>query len=163
LTEGGRVAIEIERKFLVDRDAWRPEGPGIPIRQGFLSTDKERVVRVRLAGDRAFLTIKGSTENLGRLELEYPIPPADAAVMLDRLCPRPLIEKTRYRHPVGRHVFEVDVFHGDNDGLVVAEVELSAATEPFERPPWLGPEVSSDPRYFNANLAIRPYRSWGDG
>jgi CYTH domain-containing protein len=157
------VATEIERKFLVDRDAWRPEGPGVPICQGFLSTAKERVVRVRLAGDRAFLTVKGSSENFTRLEFEYPIPPADAAVMLDRLCVPPLIEKTRYRHQVGRHVFEVDVFHGDNDGLIVAEVELSAETETFERPPWLGKEVSGDPRYFNSNLAIRPYRSWGDG
>jgi CYTH domain-containing protein len=129
-------------------------------RQGYLSTEKTRTVRVRLEGDRGVLTVKGLTRGVTRLEFEYEIPAADAARMLDDLCERPLIEKTRYRIDTGRHVWEVDEFHGDNEGLVVAEIELAAADEVFDRPAWIGREVSDDPRYFNANLVAHPYRSW---
>jgi CYTH domain-containing protein len=117
------MAKEIERKFLVNTALWRAAA-GTPYRQGYLSSVNERVVRVRIAGDRGFLTIKGLTTGVSRLEFEYPIPLADAAVMLDQICERPLIEKTRHLEVFAGRKWEIDVFHGDNDGLVVAEVEL---------------------------------------
>ncbi len=111
--------------------------------RGYLCAQKERVVRVRIAGPRAYLTIKGQTdEAITRLEFEYPLPLADATTLLDRLCEKPLVEKTRYKEKIGAHVWEIDVFHGDNDGLIVAEIELSAPDEAFERPAWIGEEVS---------------------
>lgn len=155
------MGIEIERKFLIDRRIWRPTGTGTLIRQGYLSAARERVVRVRLAGLRAFLTIKGLTdEHITRLEFEYPIPVEDAAMLLDRVCERPLLEKTRHEEKIGSHVWEIDVFHGDNDGLIVAEIELDDPHESFGRPDWLGAEVSDDPRYLNVNLAARPFTRW---
>jgi CYTH domain-containing protein len=114
-----------------------------------------------MAGDKAFLTIKGTTQSLSRLEFEYPIPMADAVVMLDQLCETPPIEKTRYRQTVGGHIWEIDVFHGENEGLIVAEIELSSETEIFDRPHWIAEEVSDDPRYFNNNLAVNPFKVWG--
>jgi adenylate cyclase len=156
------MGTEIERKFLVDRAAWRPAEQGAVMRQGYISSQRERIVRVRIAGPQAFLTIKGETDDaLTRLEFEYPIPLEDAAVLLDRLCEKPLVEKTRYKEKVGAHVWEIDVFHGDNDGLVVAEIELGDPREAFTRPAWLSAEVSDDPRYLNANLARMPFKSWG--
>ncbi len=155
------MALEIERKFLVDKNLWRPDGDGVAYRQGYLSRVEERVVRVRVAGDAAFLTIKGPSENVSRLEFEYPIPVEDAEAQLDRLCERPLIEKTRYEQKVGDHSWTIDVFHGDNDGLIVAEIELSDEDETFERPQWLDKEVSDDPRYFNSNLSKSPFGYWG--
>lgn len=154
------MAHEIERKFLVVDSSWKANAPGVLFRQGYLSTDKARTVRVRLEGERGVLTIKGLTRGVTRLEFEYDIPADDAIRMLDELCERPLIEKTRYRVAVGRHVWDVDEFHGDNAGLVVAEVELTSPDDAFERPSWIGREVSDDPRYFNANLVSHPYRSW---
>jgi CYTH domain-containing protein len=155
------MAEEIERKFLIREDRWRPPPEsGTRIRQGYLSTGPERVVRVRLAGDAAYLTIKGPTVGVRRLEFEYPIPPADAEVMLDRLCLSPLIAKTRYRVPWQGRIWEVDVFEGDNAGLTIAEVELPSVEAALVLPPWVGREVSDDPRYFNSNLAVRPYRLW---
>ena len=154
------MAVEIERKFLVDQGLWKPQSEGIRYRQGYLSVQPERVVRVRVAGDQARLTLKGASERLSRLEFEYTIPMDDATILLERMCLRPLIEKTRYRRPFGKHVWEIDVFHGDNAGLIVAEIEISDEAEDFERPPWIGEEVSDDPRYLNANLAVRPFRSW---
>jgi adenylate cyclase len=151
---------EIERKFLVRDGSWREAAEGVPYRQGFLSTVPERTVRVRVAGSQGTMTVKGKTIGARREEFEYEIPAADAERMLDALCERPLIEKVRYRLPVGRHVWEIDVFGGDNAGLVVAEIELGAEDEPFEKPAWLGEEVTDDPRYFNANLVARPYRDW---
>jgi len=133
---------------------------GTLYRQGYLSSVKERVVRVRIAGDRGFLTIKGLTTGVSRLEFEYPIPLPDATVMLDQLCERPLIEKTRYREVYADRIWEIDVFHGDNDGLVVAEVEIANPEQKVELPRWAGAEVSNDPRYFNNNLAAHPYRYW---
>ena len=154
------MAREVERKFLVTGAHWKPGAPGVEMRQGYLSTVKERTVRVRTEGARAVLTIKGLTVGVSRLEFEYEIPLADANRMLDELCERPLVEKTRYRVAAGRHTWEIDEFHGENAGLVVAEIELASSDEPFERPAWVGKEVSDDPRYFNANLIARPYRTW---
>jgi CYTH domain-containing protein len=152
---------EIERKFLVRRDLWRPDpGQGVRYRQGYLSTDPARVVRVRTAGERAYLTIKGLTAGLERAEYEYPIPLADADALLDSICLRPIIEKTRYRIPYGDRVWEVDDFAGENAGLLIAEVELPEPDAKFERPPWLGDEVSADPRYFNSSLIAHPYSRW---
>lgn len=151
---------EIERKFLVVGDGWRNTAEAEPLRQGFLSTEPERTVRVRLAGSRGSLTIKGKTIGARRQEFEYEIPGADAQRMLDTLCERPLIEKVRYRLRVGRHIWEVDVFEGENAGLVIAEVELESEDEAFEKPDWAGEEVTDDPRYFNSNLVAKPFRTW---
>ena len=151
---------EIERKFLVGNDSWRPGASGTRFRQGYLSTDPERTVRVRLEGDRGVLTIKGPSRGISRAEFEYPIPAAEAATLLDTLCLQPLIEKTRYRVEHGGHLWEIDEFAGDNAGLVLAEVELSSEDEQVALPPWVGMEVSNDPRYFNANLARHPFSRW---
>ena len=151
---------EIERKFLVDRARWTPRGDGVHLVQGYLSSHKERVVRVRIAGTQAKLTIKGKNEGIRRLELEYDIPVADAKRMLDELCERPLIDKHRYTEEVGGHTWEIDVFHGENDGLVLAEIELESEDTAFEKPPWATDDVSHDARYYNANLLSAPYSTW---
>jgi adenylate cyclase len=148
---------EIEHKFLVDLGSWRPTSAGTLIRQGYLSTAKDRVVRVRIAGESASLTVKGVASGLARPEFEYAIPRSDAEFLLEQLCIKPLIEKTRYREVVGGDRWDIDVFHGDNDGLIVAELEVAREGEPFRRPSWIGREVSTDPRYFNANLVANPY------
>lgn len=155
------MAAEVERKFLVIGQQWRTLATGVPYRQGYLSTVKERTVRVRTAGAHAYLTVKGLTTGVSRLEFEYEIPVADANRMLDELCERPLIEKLRYRIPFGALTWEVDEFLGDNRGLVVAEVELERADQPIDRPGWIGADISADPRYFNSNLVRRPYSTWG--
>ena len=158
--EDSVMAQEIERKFLVTGDTWRRGIDGICIRQGYLSSVKERTVRVRTAGTKGFLTVKGLTTGVTRAEFEYEIPFNDASAMLDTLAERPLVEKTRYRILVGKLVWEVDEFHGENEGLIVAEVELSSADTTFEKPCWIGQEVSDDPRYFNSMLALHPYGTW---
>lgn len=152
---------EIERKFLVEGDAWRALAEGTRYRQGYLSTVKERTVRVRTIGDKAYLTIKGITQGIARAEFEYEIPLADANALLDDLCERPLIEKDRYKILHGGLTWEVDEFFGENAGLVLAEVELEAEDQVVELPDWVGQEVSDDPRYYNANLIASPYRTWG--
>ncbi|HEX5854752.1 MAG TPA: CYTH domain-containing protein [Thermoanaerobaculia bacterium] len=154
------MGLEIERKFLVTDDSWKVLATGVPCRQGYLSSAPERNVRVRIAGEKGTLTVKGLNDGVTRAEFEYAIPAEDAAAMLDRLCEKPLIEKTRYRIPFGAHTWEVDEFHGENAGLVVAEVELRSADEKPARPAWVGREVSSDARYFNSNLAKRPFTTW---
>ena len=155
------MPVEIERKFLVNGDAWRGPGTGTRYRQGYLSVEPGRTVRVRLADDSAWLTIKGRSEGMARAEYEYPIPVADAVEMLDTLCIHPLIEKVRYCIEHAGHTWEVDEFSGDNAGLVLAEVELAAADEAVELPAWAGREVTDDPRYYNASLQLHPYREWG--
>ena len=152
---------EIERKFLVDGDAWRALGERTRYRQGYLSTAKERTVRVRTIGKKGYLTVKGLTLGIARAEFEYEIPLEDADAMLKGLCERPLIEKDRYKIPYGNHTWEVDEFFGDNAGLIMAEVELEGEDEALEKPQWIGREGSDDPRYFNANLIANPYRNWG--
>jgi len=155
------MAIEIERKFLLKNQQWRTlTDDSRLIRQGYLSDQPERTVRVRVAGEQAWLTVKGKTKGIARLELEYPIPVAEAMQLLDQLCLKPLIEKYRYRIIQGDLVWEVDEFLGDNTGLVVAEIELSAADQAFDRPDWLGAEVSDDPRYFNSALIHQPFSRW---
>lgn len=153
---------EIERKFLVAGEGWRETAEGTAYRQGFLSTEPERTVRVRAAGDRGTITIKGKNVGARRAEFEYEIPLADAQQMLDTLCKRPLIEKVRYTLSAGAHTWEIDVFGGDNAGLVVAEIELGSEDETFDKPGWVGDEVTGDPRYFNSNLVDNPYRTWED-
>lgn len=156
------MAIEIERKFLVTdlsaQAAWRT-APARVIRQGYLNRDKLRTVRVRVAGEGAFLTIKGASVGATRAEFEYPIPPVDAQALL-LLCDGPLIEKTRHVFQHAGTTWEVDVFAGENAGLVVAEVELQSEAQAFERPVWLGAEVTHDARYFNSHLAVHPYARW---
>lgn len=149
---------EIERKFLVVDEQWRV-ADGTKYRQGYLSTDKERTVRVRIAGNKAMLTIKGITQGASRAEYEYEIPVEDAEELLD-LCQRPIIEKWRHEIEHAGMTWEVDEFFGDNQGLVLAEVELDSPDEAFDLPPWVGKEVTDDPRYFNANLVHHPFRNW---
>ncbi len=155
------MAIEIERKFLVTSDGWREAADsGIRFRQGYLIGAEKASVRVRIEGERANLNIKSATLGIRRQEFEYEIPLAEAEEMLDTLCEQPQIEKIRYRVPVGAHIWEVDVFTGDNEGLIVAEVELADEQEPFERPEWIGKEVSDDTRYYNVCLTKYPYKDW---
>jgi adenylate cyclase len=154
------MAKEIERKYLVKTDVWRPQGEGIHFKQGYLNSQKERVVRVRIEGSKAKLTIKGITTGVTRSEFEYAIPVEDAAILLDQLCEKPLIDKHRHKEQHGGLTWEIDVFHSENEGLVIAEVELPSEDIRPELPPWAAEEVSSDPRYFNSNLLKNPYRNW---
>jgi adenylate cyclase len=154
------MAVEIERKFLVKGDNWRSLAVGVVYRQGYLASGQGCTVRVRVAGDRGYLTIKGATQGISRAEYEYAIPFADANELLDTLCQKPLIEKTRYRIPWRTVVWEVDEFAGENQGLIVAEVELTDAAQIVEAPDWIGEEVSHDPRYYNVNLARHPFSRW---
>ena len=154
------MGTEIERKFLLKDERWRIGALGQLYRQGYVASSPGRTVRVRLAGDHAWLTLKGPVTGWARAEFEYEIPVADAAELLDTLCEKPLIEKTRYKIEVGEVTWEIDEFHGDNAGLVVAEVELASAGQAFESPPWLGQEVSHDSRYFNSRLAKHPFSTW---
>jgi CYTH domain-containing protein len=155
------MATEIERKFLLKNDQWRAlAGSGTRYRQGYLSTDELCTVRVRSDGRRGFLTIKGQGSGLARPEFEYPVPLADAEQMLGTLCRQPLIEKIRYEIRYASHLWEIDEFHGDNAGLLLAEVELASETQRVEIPDWVGEEVTGDPRYYNACLAQHPYSRW---
>lgn len=151
---------EIERKFLVTGTGWREAAQEREICQGYLTLDKERTVRVRLAGGNGTLTIKGPSQGAARSEFEYPIPSEDARLLLHELCLQPVIEKTRYRVPLGELVWEVDVFRGQNEGLIVAEVELSSETQEIALPEWIGEEVTGDPRYYNARLVAEPFTKW---
>jgi len=151
---------EIERKYLVDLAAWKPQGEGIHFKQGYLNSQKERVVRVRIEGTKAKLTIKGLTTGVTRSEFEYAIPVEDAALLLDNLCEQPLIDKHRHKEEHHGKLWEIDVFHGGNEGLVVAEIELASEQEAITLPAWVGAEVSSDPRYFNSNLLKHPFSQW---
>lgn len=154
------MATEIERKFIVDATLWRPQGVGVRIRQGYLPMAGKTVVRVRASGEGAWLTVKGENKGMTRLEFEYPVPISDAEAMLDALCARPLIEKIRYSVRFSGADWTVDVFEGDNAGLIMAEIELEYENQEVILPPWAGREVTDDPRYYNANLALRPYGRW---
>ena len=155
------MAIEIERKFLVSGTGWRVAAPR-HYRQGYLCHDPARTVRVRLAGDDAFLTIKGETHGASRAEFEYAIPSPDARELLG-LCAGALIEKRRHVSEHDGLLWEVDEFLGDNAGLIVAEVELGTEGQALTLPDWVGAEVTDDPRYYNSNLSRHPYAAWRDG
>ena len=155
-----RAASTVFLKRTSTTAAWKPAGQGIHFKQGYLNSQQERVVRVRIEGDLAKLTIKGANKGLTRSEFEYAIPIDDAAQMLDDLCEQPLIDKHRHKEIHAGKTWEIDVFHGDNAGLVVAEVELASEDEKVAVPAWAVQEVSSDPRYFNSNLLKNPFNSW---
>ena len=155
------MAKEIERKFLVLNDQWRDRVKKQDYyRQGYLNDAVQCSIRVRVTNDKAYLNIKSATLGIQRSEYEYPIPMEEANEMLDAFSLGPIIEKTRYFVDIGKHTWEIDVFDGDNKGLVVAEIELSDEHEAFEKPDWLGDEVSDDPRYYNVCLVKHPYKDW---
>lgn len=154
---------EIERKFLIVDDSWRAQAkPGVYMSQGYMGDAKKASVRVRVEGDEANINIKSATLGISRMEYEYAIPRDEALEMLKNLCEQPLIEKTRYEVEIGNHTWEVDVFEGDNEGLIVAEVELGSEDEAFEKPSWAGEDVSHDTRYYNVCLVKHPYKDWDD-
>lgn len=157
------MGVEIERKFLVLGSDWKTGLSGTEYRQGYLTSDPERTVRVRLAGAQGYLTIKGASTGASRLEFEYPIPAEEAAQMLERLCRKPLIEKIRYRVPHAGMVWDVDEFFGDNAGLILAEIELEHEDQAVELPHWAGEEVTGDSRFYNASLAEHPLATWPAG
>jgi adenylate cyclase len=156
------MATETERKFLVISDAWRENVVGVTYHQGYLSDDPARTVRIRTAGDKAFITVKGakSPDGTSCPEYEYPIPHKDAREMLDALCLPGKIEKVRHKVVHEGMTWEVDEFKGENEGLIVAEIELTTAAQVFAKPAWAGAEVTQDARYSNAMLAKNPFRNW---
>lgn len=156
------MGVEIERKFLVKGNRWRELAPGTLYRQGYLANSAERTVRVRIAGNQGYITIKGQTEGIARSEFEYSIPVEDAAQLLDHLCDRPLIEKYRHKIAIDDVIWEVDEFLGENQGLIIAEVELQDANQAIALPDWIGQEVSDDPRYYNASLTKHPFTRWAN-
>ena len=153
--------LEIERKFLVDHEKWselvKPDG--ILYVQGYLSIDEDKIVRIRIAGDKGFLTIKGKSETFSHPEYEYSIPEDDARALIQNYTAS-RVEKVRTRIPAGNHVWEVDEFHGENKGLLMAEIELESPDDIFEKPAWLGEEVTGDRRYYNAWLSLHPFCTW---
>lgn len=154
------MAKEIERKFLVKNEDFKKQAQGTMYRQGYLNSIKERTVRVRTVGDKAFMTVKGITVGATRAEYEYEIPFNDCNEMLDNLAEKPIIEKKRYKIPQGEFTWEIDEFFGENQGLVVAEIELQSEDQKFDKPDWVGEEVTGDPKYFNSNLIKNPYTKW---
>lgn len=153
------MAYEIERKFLVKNQTWQADATKKYYKQGYLAREGT-VVRVRIAGEKAFLTIKGKSNGISRVEYEYEIPLSDAHELLDNLCEKPLIEKYRYMIDYQGFTWEIDEFLGENEGLIVAEIELESENQNFPMPDWLGEEVSQDGRYYNANLVKNPYKNW---
>lgn len=156
------MGTEIERKFLVNGDAWREGAQRLECAQGYLTTGPPVSVRVRTMGDRAMLTVKSGRSGITRAEYEYTIPVDDARELLATACCSAVIEKTRHLVQHAGMTWEVDEFHGDNEGLLVAEIELETEDQPFESPPWIGEEVSLDPRYLNSSLSQHPYSEWRD-
>ena len=154
------MALEIERKYLIDLEKIGTLENGIRIKQGYLSTNKDAVVRVRVKNDKAYLTIKGSNSGIARLEYEYEIPLDEANEMLEKLCQKPVIDKTRYIINHENHTWELDIFYGENEGLVVVEVELSSEDETIILPSWVKEEVTTDARYYNSNLMKHPFKDW---
>lgn len=153
------MAEEIERKFLVTGDAWREQASPHRIAQGYLCRDPDRVVRVRLRDENAFMTIKGRAQGIRRSEIEFPIPREDAELLL-AMCLPTVIEKTRHEVEWAGHTWEVDEFHSSNAGLIVAEIELPSEDAEVELPPWVGTEVSHDHRYANSHLSEHPFNTW---
>ncbi len=154
------MAIEIERKFIIKNNEWHtPEIMGLSMKQGYLTNSPESVVRIRMAGEQAFITVKGKTKGATRLEFEYEIPVTDALEMLE-LCQKPLVEKIRYMIYYRGFEWSIDIFSGSNQGLAVAEIELDSEEQCFEIPPWARREVTEDPRYYNSNLINHPFNSW---
>jgi len=154
------MAKEIERKFLVKSRDYRRLAQPICFRQGYISRVPGKIVRVRLAGELGFITIKGISTGFERDEYEYEIPKEDAEQILDKLCEKPLIEKTRWTVSHCDKTWIVDEFEGENEGLVVAEIELKSTDESFEKPGWIGCEVTSNPRYYNSHLVVNPFKDW---
>ncbi len=155
------MAFEIERKFLVKNNKWKENILSETVlKQGYIAHQPNATVRVRIAGDSAYLNIKSATTGISRAEFEYAIPLADAEAMLEKVAEQPFIHKSRYKVQWGGHVWDLDLFGGENAGLVMAEIELSSEDESFQLPPWAGEEVSADPRYYNANLVKHPFTQW---
>lgn len=154
------MAVEIERKFLVNQTILGELRDGIAIKQGYIPTQGKTVVRLRIKGSKAFLTIKGESHGIRCSEFEYEIPVSDAQAMIDELCASKVIDKTRYEIQVGQHLWEVDIFHGANQGLIVAEIELSDENEEFETPDWVSEQVTGQAKYYNSNLLLVPYNQW---
>jgi len=155
------MATEIERKFLVLNQDWQEHTRSeLHIVQAYLATNEYSSTRIRIQDDQANINIKSATLGVSRTEFEYAIPVDDAQLMIDDLCIKPVIEKTRYIVKHMQHTWEIDVFSGDNEGLIVAEIELLSPDEAFEKPSWLGEEVSHDKRYYNVCLIENPYKTW---
>lgn len=156
------MGVEIERKFLVKNNDWKTLGEAVLYKQGYICSDFERVVRVRVAGEKAYLTIKSKTVkgSISRMEYEYEIPLTDGEELLNTLCEKPIVEKTRTKVKWEGFIWEIDEFSGLNEGLVVAEIELPTEDTPFEKPDWIGKEVSEDKRYSNSNLIKMPFSKW---
>lgn len=154
------MSKEVERKYLIDITEIGSLENGAIIKQEYISTTDNTVVRIRISDEHAFLTLKGENNGITRLEFEYKIPLDDAEQIISQLCSGPIVEKTRYRVKHCKHCWEIDVFHGENEGLVVAEIELSEEDEAFEIPHWITTEVSDDERYYNSNLLLNPFKNW---
>lgn len=153
------MGVEIERKFLVDVEALELKNP-ITIKQGYIQTADNTVVRARIKGSKGYLTIKGQNVGATRLEFEYEIPVDEANEMLEKLCLQPIIDKSRYEIMYGKHLWEIDIFYGNNEGLVIAEVELESEDEAFELPAWVKEEVTGEIQYYNNQLMKNPYKNW---
>jgi adenylate cyclase len=161
--ESAPMSIEIEHKFLLATADWRKQiQKSVKYKQGYLSSQPSSSIRVRIADTHAWLNIKSATIGTQRLEFEYEIPLPDAEQIITTLCAKPLIEKTRHFVPNDHNLWEIDEFEGDNQGLIVAEIELSEVGQHFTKPPWLGAEVTHDLRYYNNNLTVNPYKNWQD-
>lgn len=154
------MGVEIERKFLILNDEWKKKGRPIKVTQGYLQTNKECTIRVRVIDDKGVITIKGQNIGATRPEYEYVIPVIDALELLENLCLKPLIDKTRYLFEYRGLTWEIDEFHRENDGLVIAEVELKSESQKIELPSWVGEEVTGDERYYNSYLSRHPYKEW---
>ncbi len=155
------MANEIEHKYLIINDDWKAHADdGIQIIQGYMGSNEKSSIRIRINGDKANLNIKSKTIGIKRSEYDYKIPLEEAKEMLEILCDKPLIEKTRYHVKHENHTWEIDVFAGDNEGLIIAEIELDTTDETFNLPDWAGEEVSNDPRYYNICLVTHPFKQW---
>lgn len=154
------MAKEIERKFLIDLTKVGALENGTAIKQGYIATSDKTVVRARVAGKKAYLTLKGANKGVTRTEFEYEIPVDDAEQIIAELCNGPVVEKTRYLLEYIGHTWEIDIFHGNNEGLIIAEIELTSEDEVFEKPAWVETEVSGDPKYYNSSLLDHPFKNW---